>query len=133
MLHYYSCFVLIILLIIVLYLGSRETLISGGPPELILYMNPDCPYCIAFKPEWDKLVGMTGNCLNAYAIDIKADPYFAEDRGTWVDKVPSVFFYPYGRYNSFEPYDGDKKAEAILNWVNQRLNFMGLCNPNELL
>lgn len=128
----YFVLILIIFVCIVRKAWS-ENLISGGPPEFILYYDPMCAFCQAMMPEWDKLEAINKGCAKIFKVNIVENPYFPEDRGTFLQSVPAVYFYPYGRYNSSEEYTGDRKAEAMLYWLyNKRLNFLGICNQEPI-
>ena len=108
--------ILIILLIIIIgyfvvWIAKTlwKSMRSSDASGIVLFSRKDCPYCIEFQPEWDKLTKSSMG-ISYKKVEPGNDPENLFEREN-VTGVPSIYFNINGTYTK---YMGKRYADDIL-------------------
>ena len=87
---------------------------QNGSPKIVLYYVPWCPHCKNMMPEWNKLEqSMNGySQTNVNKVNCEENPEEAKKNN--VDGFPTIILFKDGKSI---PYEGDRSAEAIKDFV----------------
>ena len=81
---------------------------------LILFYAPWCGHCKAFHPQFEKLAKSTKGLFKIGAVNCEENRDLA---GKYkIDGFPTVLFFGEDK-NKTEEYEGDRKAEKIVEWL----------------
>ena len=82
-------------------------------PKLILYYTPNCPFCVQFKPIWEKSVVRLSEYVDPIAIDCST-------KECAVAGFPTIRLYTDANYSV--DFDLERTSENLLAFVKSKLN-----------
>ncbi len=95
--------------------------VDGSSNILVEFYAPWCGHCKNLEPEW-KTAGETfgaGDDIVIAAFDATTDQDISAKYD--VKGFPTIKFFPKGKADSPEDYDGGRSADTIVKWVNDKI------------
>lgn len=93
-----------------------DSVIKSNPYCLVLFYAPWCPHCNDFKPEYVKAASVLEDKVVICKVDATKQKALNKPNG--VSGVPKVLCFKNGTSTT---YDGARKAEPLMNWVQGKL------------
>lgn len=95
--------------------------VDGSSNILVEFYAPWCGHCKNLEPEW-KIAGETfteSDDIVIAAFDATTDQDIS---GKYEIKgFPTIKYFPKGKADSPEDYDGGRSADTIVKWINQKI------------
>jgi len=89
-------------------------------PSLILFYSSDCPHCINFLPEWEKLEqalsNINGKKINIVKNNCKEDPKTCSTFG--INGVPTIKLF----YDGMTEYEGTRTVNDLIKFIKEQTN-----------
>lgn len=88
---------------------------------LVEFYAPWCGHCKSLEPEW-KMAGETftdADDITIAAFDATTDQALAGKYD--IKGFPTIKYFPKGKKDSPEDYDGGRSADTIVKWVNDKI------------
>lgn len=86
-----------------------------------IFDDSQCGHCRNFEPEYSKLPKLIGKRVHISRIDGSKQQQFMKQYE--VKGFPTVLFFGTGNKEGPIPYQGERTADAVVNWLkNQQIN-----------
>jgi thioredoxin-like negative regulator of GroEL len=90
--------------------------------NLYYFYSPHCPHCTNFNPEWQKIIDNYSKNNNLILKSVDTSQSSNHDKLQYynVKKIPKIILVT---NNQILEYNGDRKSDAIINFIDQNLDY----------
>jgi len=102
-----------------------DSIVDGSKNVFVEFYAPWCGHCKNLAPAYDVVGESFSKISDVVIAKIDADAHKDIGGRFGVSGFPTLKFFPIGKKDSPIPYDGERTAEAIVNFVNQHAGANG--------